>query len=946
MGLRKADARRWLLAAAVLAVLLPSGSAWAVIPSAFGPIQALIVILPQLMLALAAGLLAIFKPRTYKLLGAYLWSHKAFTVVLIGIIGLLIWRPSFSSGKVTDEQVGAAWSAFRGGPGRTGAVAGAAGPRSQVRVLWKLAGDPLGGATAAVDSSPAVVGNRVYFGVGNNSILSGSKGSICCADADTGALVWRWTGDKELGSTLRAIFSSPVIWVEPPQKGAPPAARYLVCGEGYHEDKDGRLLCLDLEPVRASKGKELPKLAWSLQCTDHVESTPCINEGKVFVGSGDDGYWCLELSTGRVLWHIEGSCDRYDVTGPQAAALGALAGKTVAVTGVVKRLNAGAKDKDDPGTMTLEARSFVEAPAPPRPLMESGRTLERTVFGKVARDDKGTHLELEFINPDSESSPIAVTTETKEQRLLFGSGMGGRRVTCVNAETGALIWKVSVPYPAFGAPTVSGGKVLIGVGKGDFVHGDPDPIGQIFCLSLKDGEKLWETRLADTILGAVTVMDGRAYACARDGNVYVLDLERGSVLFKCPTGSPLVSSPVVTADSIYAGNDGGRVLGFDRKSGALRFTLPLSPGSPLISSPAVSSGKLFLGTRNKGMICLAEAPKEGEAKVATKPWTGPGGDAGRTGCADDLGLPQLQPSAEGEVPAKWATPDPLGGSVAGPLAGGGGRVYVPYADRLKTLDAASGRVLWEAPVKILSILRADRLLVVDVDAGGQRRRKFFDAATGKEEAEAPEESRSRPAATFASAPVSAYGFSFGITSTGDLCCTSEQNDVVLWSVRPESPWTGAPTVSGDRILATRAGVGKAKAFVQALRLVDGSLLWRQELDDVPVSYVVASADWCAVATGDDKVALFRTSDGKPREPLPIGGRPVAPALCGDILVVAGESRIAAHDLSASEWIWNYKEQDHIGTAVGQPVVIGETIWVGTTKKGLIAIGTPGSASIK
>ncbi|MBI3854502.1 MAG: hypothetical protein HY293_02295, partial [Planctomycetes bacterium] len=177
--------RRWLFAAAVLAVLLPSREAEAVIPSAFGPIQALIVILPQLLLALAGLMLAIFKPRTYKLLGAYLWSHKAFTVVLVAVIALLIWAPSFSGGRVAEEQVGAPWSAFRGGPGRTGAVAGGKGPQSQPRLLWKLAGDPIGGATAAVDSSPAVVGNRLYFGVGSNSIISGSKGSIACADADT-----------------------------------------------------------------------------------------------------------------------------------------------------------------------------------------------------------------------------------------------------------------------------------------------------------------------------------------------------------------------------------------------------------------------------------------------------------------------------------------------------------------------------------------------------------------------------------------------------------------------------------------------------------------------------------------------------------------------------------------------------------------------------------------
>ena len=225
MALPNRSVRHWGLAALVLALLLPSASAEAVIPSAFGPIQALIVILPQLMLALAAGLVAIFKPRTYKLLGAYLWSHKPFTAVIIAGVGFLIWGPSLSSGKVTEEQVGAPWSAFRGGPARTGAVAGARGPVARPRVLWKLMGDPIGGATAAIDSSPAVVGNRVYFGVGSSALIGSSNGSYCCADADTGALAWRWTGGSELKPALSPVFSSPVIWVEAPEKGQPPAAR-------------------------------------------------------------------------------------------------------------------------------------------------------------------------------------------------------------------------------------------------------------------------------------------------------------------------------------------------------------------------------------------------------------------------------------------------------------------------------------------------------------------------------------------------------------------------------------------------------------------------------------------------------------------------------------------------------------------------------------------------
>jgi hypothetical protein len=184
-----------------------------------------------------------------------------------------------------------------------------------------------------------------------------------------------------------------------------------------------------------------------------------------------------------------------------------------------------------------------------------------------------------------------------------------------------------------------------------------------------------------------------------------------------------------------------------------------------------------------------------------------------------------------------------------------------------------------------------------------------------------------------------YGLAFRIDD-GELICRNGDQKVILWRARPELPAAGLPTVSGDRIFFTTAGRDKAKAFIECRKVVDGSLLWRRELDDVPLSHVVASGDWCAVATADEKIALFGASGGKLREPLPVGGKPVAPALCGDVLVIAGENRIAAHDLSSSEWIWNYKDQDNIGVVTGQPIILGETIWVGTTKRGLVAIGNP------
>ena len=299
-----------------------------------------------------------------------------------------------------------------------------------------------------------------------------------------------------------------------------------------------------------------------------------------------------------------------------------------------------------------------------------------------------------------------------------------------------------------------------------------------------------------------------------------------------------------------------------------------------------------MGTRNKGMLCLADM--DGTKKAVFMP---PQDVAGRTGCYDDRGLPAISGDTS---ELKWGHVEGLEKPVKGPLA---------VLDKYLLVDFGDGPV--------------------EVDPASPLKQK--PAAT-------------RPASGQA---VRLHGLQFWIKD-GELRCEAkkESDTILLWRAKGETPALGMPTVAGDKVFITAAGKDKAKAFVEGRKITDGALVWRRELDDAPLSHVVASSEWAAVATADDKIALFRASDGKVREPLPVGGKPVAPALCGDVLIIAGETRIAAHDLSSSEWIWNYRDQDNIGTATGQPVVLNETIWVGTTKRGLVAIGVHSGRDVK
>ena len=134
-----------------------------------------------------------------------------------------------------------------------------------------------------------MVGNRVYLSTARIE-WGGGEGAIVCLDADTGTLIW-----KSAPAEYEATFSSPSI-----------SGDYLVVGEGLHTTKDAKVVCMSL--ASGSEGEIL----WSYQTQSHVESTPVIYDGMVYVGAGDkEGYYCFDIKgdgsgNPKVIWHKAG----------------------------------------------------------------------------------------------------------------------------------------------------------------------------------------------------------------------------------------------------------------------------------------------------------------------------------------------------------------------------------------------------------------------------------------------------------------------------------------------------------------------------------------------------------------------------------------------------------------------------------------------------------------
>jgi outer membrane protein assembly factor BamB len=145
-----------------------------------------------------------------------------------------------------------------------------------IRLVWAFEPKDRG----AIISSPVVNEDRVYVAAIQGSGFS-TCGVVYCLNQESGEEIWRFDDD----GAMQQMFSSPYL-----------ADGRLYIGEGLHENRDCKLYCLD-----AASGRKL----WQFAIASHIESSPCVVGGRVYVGGGEDGIYCLDASTGAEHWHFQ-----------------------------------------------------------------------------------------------------------------------------------------------------------------------------------------------------------------------------------------------------------------------------------------------------------------------------------------------------------------------------------------------------------------------------------------------------------------------------------------------------------------------------------------------------------------------------------------------------------------------------------------------------------------
>lgn len=365
-------------------------------------------------------------------------------------------------------------------------------------------------------SSPLVVGDRVY-GAACTSDVAGYIGAIFCLSAADGKPIWNIDSLERTG--LKPFFSSPAITAD---------GKYLLIGQGLHEDADSYLICLE-----AATGK----LHWRVKTPLHIEGSPAVLGDMVVAGAGaieDDDHkpkthpgfvLAVRISDGQELW-------RADVNDPESS-------PAISKDGIVY-IGSG-----------FQGNAIVALRSEPDDVL-------------IARGQSRILWKQSVVYPATGAITLVddlVIAGVGNGDYVFSAKHPAGVVVALNAKTGDVRWRVHMPDSVLGAVAARDGKLICPVSNGEVV-----------MLNQADGAITWRQRIS----GSAAVLAGPAftgkyvYAVSKDGYLAVLGAKDGTILekhFLNAEGKPGekglgLSSPLIAAGRVYVGSETGGIRCF------------------------------------------------------------------------------------------------------------------------------------------------------------------------------------------------------------------------------------------------------------------------------------------------------------------------------------------------------------------------------------------------
>jgi outer membrane protein assembly factor BamB len=356
---------------------------------------------------------------------------------------------------------------YRGNAAHTGEYDGAGGFPEQ-RERWRFKTGNLNRST------PAVAAGVVYAG--------SHTGNLYALDAATGALKWQ----AALGGE---IASSPAV------------ADGLV-----YVGNDAGFYALDAQTGARKWKIGTGALAPFNHRWDYYQSSPVVEAGVVYFGSGDGAIYAAEAKSGHVLWRFQ--------TSGRVRTAPALSGGVIYCGSMDGTLYAlGARSGQLKWKFKTAGNSFF-----PLGEIQSSPAIADGVIYFGSRDAQLYALDAATGEKQwaySHDGSWCISGPAVAGGMVFAGSSDGQFVNALDAKTGAEKWRYKTTARVFTSPAVAGGKVYFG-----------DWSGQVGWLDAKTGKLRGGTSAEAATNGSPVIAEGVLYYASDDGYIYAVELQK------------------------------------------------------------------------------------------------------------------------------------------------------------------------------------------------------------------------------------------------------------------------------------------------------------------------------------------------------------------------------------------------------------------------------------
>ncbi|MEM1355812.1 MAG: PQQ-binding-like beta-propeller repeat protein [Planctomycetota bacterium] len=316
--------------------------------------------------------------------------------------------------------------------------------------------------------------------------------------------------------------------------GAVLSSPTIVDGVVYVGSEDKHLYAID-----GASGQ----LKWKFEAKTLIDASPVVVDGVVYVGTDGGVLHAIRAETGAGLWafeaegRISGEAGVTNLTtddGEQPKVV--LAGSH---DGLLYCLDAetGAK------RWSYETGDYINC----------GITLDR---GTIVLGGCDTYLHLIDLNTGEGRGEVALGGEVAGTPALANGfaylGHMQNEVVAVNLETKEVAWRFTDRnFPYVGAPALAGDRLLIG-SRGR----------RLYCLDRNTGEQLWGIRTQGGVEGGPVIAGERAIFGSAGGRVSIINITNGQTVWQHDLGASISVSPAVVPWLVVVGSEDGKVYAF------------------------------------------------------------------------------------------------------------------------------------------------------------------------------------------------------------------------------------------------------------------------------------------------------------------------------------------------------------------------------------------------